>query len=250
MEDVFTLGVAKNYRYVVRMARRARIILPGVPHHVTQRGNRRQKVFFTASDYQVYLELLQTSAKAFEFEIWSYCLMPNHVHLMVVPKTESSLRDGISHLHQCYTRAINRSHKWQGHLWQGRFFSCPVQHERAAIVARYIELNPVRAAIVSDPKDYIWSSAAMACNNGHGGKSGFAPLYAPGGTWEEYLKYDPNLDSKDSLNEIRLRANRGVPYASDTYIKDLERSTGLSVLPKPKGRPGQMIAQVPFDFQS
>ena len=218
------------------MTRRARIILPGVPHHVTQRGNRRQQVFFSADNYQFYLNLLNTCAKAFEFEIWSYCLMPNHVHLLLVPQTESSLRDGISHLHQCYTKAVNRVKDWQGHLWQGRFFSCPVQHEKAAIVARYIELNPVRAALVTDAKDYQWSSAAVACEYGRNGRSGFSPIFAPGGTWEEFLKHDPKFDNNDEFTAIRTSALRGVPYATETYVKELERSTGLSILPKKPGR--------------
>ena len=218
------------------MVRRARIILPGEPHHVTQRGNRRQKVFFTTDDYQFYINLLNTCAKAFEFEIWSYCLMPNHVHLLLVPSSENSLRDGIAHLHQCYTKAINRTHHWQGHLWQGRFFSCPVQYEKAAIVARYIELNPVRANLVTDPKDYEWSSAPQSCKFSKNGRSGFAPIFAPGGTWEEYLKYDPKLDHKDALNVIRTRVTRGLPYASEDFIKNIERTTGLSLFPKPPGR--------------
>jgi putative transposase len=212
------------------MTRRARIILPGTPHHVTQRGNRRQQVFFGRDDYLTYLKLLNSAAEAFEFSVWSYCLMPNHVHILAVPSTESSLRDGLGHVHQFYSRMINRSRGWTGHLWQGRFYSCPVEDEKAAIVARYIELNPVRARICYDPKDYPWSSAKIACEDSKNGKSGFSPIYAPGGTWEEFLKYDPVHDSEKSRNSIRLCATKGVPFGSDAYLRKLENERGLSLL--------------------
>src|SRR4051812_14741131 len=106
------------------MSRIARIIVPGIPHHVTQRGNRRQRTFFCDTDYEAYLNLLAAHAKTFSFEVWSYCLMPNHVHLLVVPQTEDGLRDGIAHTHLAYTRRVNQKQGWQGHLWQGRFYSC------------------------------------------------------------------------------------------------------------------------------
>ena len=220
------------------MGRRARIILPGVPHHVTQRGNRRQRVFFHADNYHAYLELLYASALAFDFTVWSYCLMPNHIHLLLVPTSESSLRDGISHLHQMYTRSVNRSHGWTGHLWQGRFFSCPVEISKAAYVARYIELNPVRAKLCENPRHYPWSSAEVACAQSKEGKSGFSPLYAPGGTWEEYLRYDPLLESPKELKLIRTSVSTGRPLGDEQFISRVEAETGVSfALRKPGPKP-------------
>lgn len=109
------------------MGRIPRIILPGEAHHVTQRGNRRQNVFFCKDDYQSYLKLLSAHAKAFNLSVWSYCLMPNHIHLLIVPESEESFRDGMSTLHQSYSAALNKVRGWKGRLWQGRFFSCPVE---------------------------------------------------------------------------------------------------------------------------
>ena len=221
------------------MPRRARIILPGLPHHVTQRGNRRQQVFFCDNDYRAYLKFLETSSESFGFAIWSYCLMPNHVHLLVVPSTESSLREGIASVHQNYTRLINSSHHWTGHLWQGRFFSCAVEPHNAAIVARYIELNPARAKICADPRAYPWSSANIACSGGSDGRSGFAPIYSPGGTWEEFLKYesdDASRNNLDTLTKIRKTISSGRPLGSDEFIEKIERETGIVMSDKRPGR--------------
>jgi putative transposase len=217
------------------MARRARIILPGEAHHVTQRGNRRQNVFFSPDDYRNYLRLLWTNAEIFKFDIWAYCLMPNHVHLLVVPECEKSLRDGISLLHQTYTRSVNDSKSWKGHLWQGRFFSCPVGPCGVAAVARYIELNPVRAAMCINASDYSWSSAKESCT-GQLGKNGFAPIFAPGGTWAEYLAYEPLGDSDENLKSIRETVRIGRPFASEKYLEILEKRTGKILKPQKRGR--------------
>jgi len=109
------------------MARLARVILPGYPHHITQRGNRRQDVFFKDSDYQYYIELLKEWCQQQSVEVWSYCLMTNHVHLIVMPKKNSDLSKAIGEVHRRYTRMINFREKWRGYLWQGRFSSFPMQ---------------------------------------------------------------------------------------------------------------------------
>ena len=105
------------------MARMPRIVVPGYPHHVTQRGNRRQQTFFCDDDYRYYIELLSANAQQASTEIWAYCLMPNHVHLVMVPSQEDGLRAALGETHRHYTRHINFRHKWRGHLWQERFHS-------------------------------------------------------------------------------------------------------------------------------
>jgi putative transposase len=208
------------------MPRIARITIPGFPHHVTQRGNRRQRTFFSEDDFQRYLDFLGASAKAFDFDVLSYCLMPNHVHLLAVPLTEYSLRDGISQIHQSYTRLINRTQKWSGHLWQGRFFSCPVDPERAAHVARYIELNPVRAGLCVHPCDYKWSSAKASC---------VSPRFAPPfGSWEEFLLNAPSNDALDK--SVRRCSTSGRPLGSQAFIAKLESLTGRRLATVPAGR--------------
>jgi putative transposase len=131
-----------------------------MPHHVTQRGNRRQQTFFGEEDYQHYLELISQFCRADHVAIRAYCLMPNHVHLIVVPQSAESLRRAISEAHRRYTRRINVREGWRGHLWQGRFASFVMGEDHLLTAARYVEVNPVRAGLVQAPSRYRWSSAA------------------------------------------------------------------------------------------
>jgi putative transposase len=123
----------------------ARVVVPGIPHHIIQRGNRRQKTFFRESDYEAYLDFMGYASSMFGLSIWAYCLMPNHVHIIGEPGDENSLARSIGTLHRRYTRMINFRKKWRGYLWQGRFASFPMDEEYALKCARYIFLNPVRA---------------------------------------------------------------------------------------------------------
>ena len=130
------------------MARIARVVAPGVPHHVTQRVNRRQQTFFCDDDSRAYLELMAQWCSRCAVEMWAYCLMPNHVHLVAVPESEDGLRRGIGEAHRRYTRRINFRERWRGHLWQGRFASYAMEERYLLAAARYIEMNPVRAGLV------------------------------------------------------------------------------------------------------
>ena len=142
------------------MARLARIVVPGVAHHVTQRGNRRQETFFEDEDYRVYLTLLGEWCGRCGVAVWAYCLMPNHVHLIVVPQSEDGLRRGLGEAHRRYTRRINFREGWRGHLWQGRFASFALDERHLLRAARYVELNPVPAKLCRMPWRWPWSSAA------------------------------------------------------------------------------------------
>ncbi len=136
------------------MARLPRVVAPGVPHHVTQRGNRGQQTFFEADDFRLYLELMAEWCAARGVEIWAYCLMPNHVHLIAVPETEDALRRAIGEAHRRYTQAVNRRQGWTGHLWQGRFASFAMDEPNLLTAARHVELNPVRARLTVGAGDY------------------------------------------------------------------------------------------------
>src|SRR4030065_1065208 len=142
------------------MARLARVVVPGVWHHVTQRGNRRQQTFFNDEDYQAYLELLGEWCGQCGVEVWAYCLMPNHVHLIVVPDSEDGLHRALGEAHRRYTRRINLREGWRGHLWQGRFASFAMDQRHLLRAARYVELNPVRAKLCRAAWRWRWSSAA------------------------------------------------------------------------------------------
>ncbi len=131
-----------------------------MPHHVTQRGNRRQQTFFNDGDYRQYLDLMQHWCLQHQVAIWAYCLMPNHVHLILVPPSEESLCRAVGEAHRRYTRHINFREGWRGHLWQGRFASFVMDEPYLLAAARYVERNPVRARLVSQAADWPWSSAA------------------------------------------------------------------------------------------
>lgn len=141
------------------MPRAARLVLPGVPHHVTQRGNRRQPTFFRDEDYALYLALLRHGCRKSETSVWAWCLMPNHVHLVLVPSHSDGLRAALAPAHTRYTMEINRREGWRGHLWQSRFASFPMDEPHVHACLRYVELNPVRARLVERPEDWRWSSA-------------------------------------------------------------------------------------------
>ncbi|HXV01125.1 MAG TPA: transposase, partial [Caulobacteraceae bacterium] len=136
------------------MARLARVVVPGVAHHVTQRGNRRERVFFGDDDYRLYLRLIATAAKASDTEVWAYCLMPNHVHFIMVPAHEDGLRATFAQAHRRYTGIIHAREKWTGHLWQGRFSSTAMDEAHLHAAIRYVDLNPVRAGLAARAADW------------------------------------------------------------------------------------------------
>ena len=133
------------------MARLARVVAPGLPHLVTQRGNRGQPTFFCDEDYRGYLELMGQWCGAHKVKIWAYCLMPNHVHLIAVPQSADGLARAIGEVHRRYTCMVNFREGWRGHLWQGRFASFVLDKPYLLTAARYVELNPVRAGWSTHP---------------------------------------------------------------------------------------------------
>ena len=136
------------------MARLARVVAPGYPHHITQRGNRRQQTFFSDEDYQTYIDLMAEWCAHFNVEIWSYCLMPNHTHLIAVPATSQGLASAIGEAHRRYARMVNFREGWRGYFWQGRFASFILDEHHLLAAARYIEQNPVRAGLVKRAEEY------------------------------------------------------------------------------------------------
>ena len=148
------------------MARIARVVIPGLPHHITQRGNRRQQTFFNDGDYAAYMELMAEWCRDQRVEIWSYCLMPNHTHIIAVPSSEEGLRWAIGEAHRRYTRRINFREKWRGYLWQGRFASFVMDEAYLLAAARYVELNPVAHDWCRSPA--IGRGAAQGAFGWHG----------------------------------------------------------------------------------
>ena len=147
------------------MPRIARTVATGYPHHITQRGNNRQDVFFVDDDRRVYLDYLKLNADMYGLEVFGYCLMDNHIHIIATPHGEDSLAKAIGRTHFRHTQYINRFHKRSGHLWQGRFYSCALDETHFMVAMKYVELNPVRAKICRLPWRYQWSSASSHINN-------------------------------------------------------------------------------------
>ena len=218
------------------MARLARLVVPGHPHHITQRGNRRLATFFGDDDYRIYLSLLAEWCGKAGTEVWAYCLMPNHVHLVLVPSHEDGLRAALGETHRRYTRHVNLRQGWRGHLWQERFHSFAMDEEYLLDCARYVELNPVRAGLVRRPQDWRWSSARAHLEGTDDGVVRVAPLLARAPAWADFLG---GGIGDDALEAIRRHARTGRPLGSDGFLETLARITGRTVKPRQPGRPKQ-----------
>jgi putative transposase len=216
----------------------ARVVLPGIPHHVTQRGNRRQRVFFNDGDYRLYLRLLGERCRMQATEVWAYCLMPNHVHLVMVPRHTDGLHLTIAESHRRYTRHINLREGWRGYLWQGRFASFPMDERHLIAAVRYVELNPVRAGLCRAPEDWPWSSARAHLNARDDEIVLVSTLLSLIDDWRALLS-QPLLAAEAHL--LRKHTRTGRALGSDDFIDELELKTGrrlrpLKRGPKPKGQ--------------
>lgn len=215
------------------MARLARVVVPGVPYHVTQRGNRRERTFFEDADYKRYRTMLGQAARRAGAEVWAYCLMPNHVHLIVVPGDEDGLRRTFADAHRRYTGLINARHQWTGHLWQGRFGAVAMDEDHLLAAARYIALNPVRAKLVRRAEDWPWSSVQAHLSGEDDGLVKVAPLAT------RYADFAAMLEETetDAADWARLRRSEttGRPTGSAAWLEELERRTGRQLKAKPRG---------------
>ena len=213
------------------MARIARIVAPGIPHHVTQRGVRRMETFFDDEDYEHYLSLMREWCSSSGLEVWAYCLMPNHVHLIVVPESEQSLARGIGEAHRRYTRYINLKKSWKGYLWQGRFSSFPMDENYLLAAARYIELNPVRAKMVVTPQSYRWSSAMAHLQGKDDGLVKVKPMLDRVNNWSELL----TSSDQTPFDDVRLHERTGRPLGKECFVERLSSVLGRELGRKKPG---------------
>lgn len=216
------------------MPRSARLVVPGVPHHVTQRGNRRQPTFFCDGDYALYLHVLREGCANAGTKVWAWCLMPNHVHLILVPGSEDGLRAALGEAHRRYTRRINEREGWRGHLWQGRFASFAMDEKWLIACARYVELNPVRARLAARAEDWRWSSARAHLGLARDGITETAPLLERVHDWRALL--GGGLDEA-AREAIRTGERSGVPLGSEAFLARLAQTAGRDLRPRPRGRP-------------
>jgi putative transposase len=203
-----------------------------MPHHVTQRGNRRQQTFFNGGDYAAYLELMAEWCRQEGVAIWSYCLMPNHTHLVAVPSCEDGLRRAIGEAHRRYSRRINFREKWRGYLWQGRFASFVMDEPYLLAAARYVELNPVRAGLVRRAGDWPWSSARAHLAGRDDCLVEVAPLLTMAPDWNAFLN---SALPEEDFRAIRRHARTGRPLGDEAFLGRLEDMVGRVLKPQNPG---------------
>lgn len=226
------------------MPRTSRIVLACYPHHIIQRGHNRQAVFVTDGDYLYYLENLREWKEVYGCKIYAYCLMMNHVHLIMDPGKEArNLASLMKRVAGRYTRHVNRHERRTGSLWEGRFKSSPISTDEYLLACcRYVELNPVRAGIVADPADYRWSS--------YGAKTGSRkeewldddPCYllladSEGMRAEKYASWVKETIAAEELELIRKSIQRGQLTGSHRFVDEIEKKIERRVEFRGPGRP-------------
>jgi putative transposase len=216
------------------MARLARVVIPGLPHHVTQRGNGGAKTFFGDDDYALYRDLLATHCRAADVAVWAWCLLPNHVHLILVPSDADGLRRALSRVHRIYAGTIQARRKRSGHFWQGRFGAVAMDEAHLAAALRYVSLNPVRARLVKRAQDWQWSSTRAHLRGRDDGLTARAPV----------KKMFPDMagllsraleDEEDLFGRLRAAESIGRPIGSDRFLARIEKLTGRVLKPAKRG---------------
>jgi len=215
------------------MGRIGRIVVPGLPHHVTQRGNKNAPVFAADGDREVYLAMLRKSAARRGMRIWAYCLMTNHVHLVVVPEREDSLSLALHDAHSAYANWFNKKAGIPGNLWRNRFYSCVMDEPHLWAAVRYVERNPVAAGMVDRAEEHPWSSAAAHCGLRQDTtlSEGF-PFPGVVADWRSWLADEDVAVT----NEIRANTRLGLPCGAGDFINTLESKTGRLLRHRRVGR--------------
>lgn len=214
------------------MARLPRLVIPGLPHHVTQRGNGRAQTFFGEADYALYRDLLAAACHASHVAIWSWVLMPNHVHLILVPADADGLRRALAPVHRRYAGAIHARQRRTGHFWQGRFGAVAMDEAHLAAAVRYVALNPVRARLVERAQDWRWSSVPAHLAGQDDGVTTLAPVLERFPRFADFIEIDPD---PDQLDRLRRAESIGRPIGDEAFIEALEIQTGRTLKP---ARPG------------
>lgn len=216
------------------MPRTARLYLIGYPHHIVQRGVNREKVFLNEEDYSFMIECLKSGIEKSSTRLMAYCLMPNHFHLLAVPLSEDGLGRFLHHATFRYAQYFNKKYNRTGRLWQNRYYSSIIDAETYLwAVARYIETNPVRAGLVGNPEEWIWSSAGLHLR-------GIPDTLIENTDWlSESLRENYRsliMETSDYL-AIRKATISCKPLGSDKFIRKLENLFNRPLKPRPRGRP-------------
>jgi putative transposase len=217
------------------MPRPPRFVVPDIPHHVTQRGNYRQQVFLADADYQLYIGLLREHSRQFNVRIQAYCLMPNHVHLILTPPNETALPRLLQRLQGDYARVMHIHSQRTGHLWQGRYFSIPMDEAHFWNAMLYVEQNPQRACLVQRPWDWLWSSANVHLRGVEDGLVDLAQWRRQytAQQWKQNLEL--GLQNAQLLRRIREATAKGWPLGSETFLDRVENQLGRPARPQLPG---------------
>lgn len=221
------------------MARLARVVAVDVAHHVTQRGNARQFILASDAERTVYLDLLRQSLQDHPLSLIGYCLMSNHVHLVVIPRREEALAKALKDAHGRYASYWNGAHASSGHAWQGRFYSCPLDVGHLWEALRYTELNPVRAGMIAEAAQWKWSSAAAHCGEAELAEFLDMELWRQhwsAARWREFLDAG---ETESELEAIRQCTHTGRPLGNSEFVKSLEQSMRRQLAPRKGGRPAR-----------
>lgn len=225
------------------MPRMARVIVPNTPHHIVQRGHCRKPVFFNEGEFRYYLSNLRQWKQALGLKLYSYCLMSNHIHLIVEPADDpSAVSELMKRLAAKQTRLVNRRHGRSGSLWEGRFKSSPIDRDCYLLqCCRYVELNPVKARIVEDPLGYTWSSYAAKIGKLRDRWLDEDPAYlglSPVESRRQVRYKNFVLRSDDSATQLIQEAvDRNQLTGSARFIDEVEGRMGLRVETRGRGRP-------------
>jgi putative transposase len=216
------------------MPRQARSVFANIPHHITQRGNRRNDVFFCDEDKDYYLELLHEYSIKHKVGILAYCLMTNHIHLILLPTTDDGLQKMLKPLHMRYSQYINKQQNTTGILWQGRFFSSPLDEQYTYYAFAYVENNPVAANMVANAIDYKYSSSRH-----HAGIKADKLIteYDIGVKQNEYLEYLQSMVKQKYFDILKTNTRKGLPCGSDDFVNKLSDKVGRDLSFKEVGRP-------------
>jgi putative transposase len=223
------------------MPRLARVVAVGLPHHITQRGNYQQDVFRSDGDRITYLGLIAEYCKQAQFRLIGYCLMTNHVHLIVVPEREDSLARGLGLAHCRYAHCVNARRRSTGHLWQNRYYSTAMDEAHLRCAMRYVERNPVRAGMVRNAVEYVWSSARAHLTGLDATGMLDLPYWAARASREEWRDELGVTEAAGELAAIRAKTATGRPLGSKDFVAALERKMGRVLEPRATGRPRKRL---------
>jgi len=205
------------------MPRNSRCVVPGLAYHVTQRGSNRERVFFCVSDYHMYLSLLREHAAHAKVRVLTYCLMTNHIHLVVVPEEAESLAVLFRRVHGRYAQYLNTRRHRSGHLWQARFYSCPLSENQLWVALRYVERNPCRALIAARPELYRWSGAAAHLGSGiDRSKILDLEFWRRAGGSETWAEMHGGSEAAGSVQLLRRCTYSGRPFGEEVFVERME----------------------------